>query len=317
MTTETPAPGVPGALLPPETVRALSRLNPWVSTAHLLGEWVAIGGAIALCHQFWHPALYLVAVLFIGARQHALGILMHDAAHVRLFNHRRLNDAVANLFLAWPILYTMEGYRRNHLAHHVHLNTAEDPNWARKTHIEWQFPQPARRMAWALLKEALGLNLARRFRVLGEHAQKAGKANVGRFAFYAVVLAIVAWQGWWAHFGLYWVVPLATWLQVVLRIREIADHSATDNTHDLNKTRTVTLSGWERVFVASKGINYHIEHHLYPSVPFYRLKQLHAALLNEPTYQAHAHRTHGYLGVLRECVDGWGDRLRPPHSPST
>jgi fatty acid desaturase len=298
----TPLDGIPNRLAPPEAVRALSALNPWVSSAHIAGEWLAIAGAVALCTHFWHPALYAVAVLFIGARQHALGILMHDAAHYRLFADKRLNDAVANLFLAWPILYAMAGYRRNHLAHHAHLNTEADPNWARKTDAEWDFPQPASRMAWALAKEGLGLNLARRFRVLGEHAKQSGGKAWARYAFYGVVVGLVAFQGWWAPFLLYWVVPLATWLQVVLRVREIADHSGTANTHDLNRTRTVYLAWWERLFVASKHINYHIEHHLYPGVPFYRLPKLHALLLEHPTYRAEAHRTHGYWAVLRECI---------------
>ena len=31
----------------------------------LLGEWVSIAGAIALCTLFWHPVLYVFAVMFI------------------------------------------------------------------------------------------------------------------------------------------------------------------------------------------------------------------------------------------------------------
>jgi fatty acid desaturase len=43
--------------------------------------WVMIAVAMGLCSYFWHPALYLIAVMFIGSRQHALIIMGHDASH--------------------------------------------------------------------------------------------------------------------------------------------------------------------------------------------------------------------------------------------
>jgi len=38
----------------------------------------AIVAAIYLCERFWSPLMYLLAIAIIGARQHALLILMHD-----------------------------------------------------------------------------------------------------------------------------------------------------------------------------------------------------------------------------------------------
>jgi len=63
----------------------------------------AIVAAIYLCERFWSPLMYLLAIAIIGARQHALLILMHDGVHYRLFRNRRLNDCVSEL-LAWPHL---------------------------------------------------------------------------------------------------------------------------------------------------------------------------------------------------------------------
>jgi hypothetical protein len=40
-----------------------------------------IAVAMGLCSYFWHPALYLIAVMFIGSPQRALIILGHDASH--------------------------------------------------------------------------------------------------------------------------------------------------------------------------------------------------------------------------------------------
>jgi hypothetical protein len=69
--------------LPHETIKQLSVLEPAKAIRATAEEWVAIAAAIAVCSFFWHPALYLAAVVLIGSRQHALLILGHDASHYR------------------------------------------------------------------------------------------------------------------------------------------------------------------------------------------------------------------------------------------
>src|SRR5262245_799593 len=69
--------------LPPQTVKELSVLEPAKAIRATAEEWFVIAAAIALCSFFWHPALYVVAVVVIGSRQHALLILGHDASHYR------------------------------------------------------------------------------------------------------------------------------------------------------------------------------------------------------------------------------------------
>src|SRR5438132_5112199 len=113
-------------------LQALSRLNPYLSTYHILLEWGGVVLAAMLCRHFWNPLLYAATVAFIGARQHALLILMHDGTHYRLFRRRSLNDWVTELFLAWPHLVAMRSYRQNHLAHHNYVNTEQHPDWRRK-----------------------------------------------------------------------------------------------------------------------------------------------------------------------------------------
>ena len=76
---------------------------------------------------------------------------------------------------------------------------------------------------------------------------------------------------------------------------------------ELGKTRTVIPNFLEAWFLAPHGLNYHIEHHLYPSVPFYRLGDLHRTLMQDEHFAARAHITRGYLtGLLGEIwLDGW------------
>ena len=77
---------------------------------------------------FWHPALYVLAVMVIGSRQHALLILGHDASHYRYLPTRWQNDLFANLFLMWPTFASVEGFRKFHGTHHQYTNLPNDGN---------------------------------------------------------------------------------------------------------------------------------------------------------------------------------------------
>jgi hypothetical protein len=57
--------------LPPTMIKELSVLEPAKAIRATAEEWVAIAAAIAVCSLFWHPALYVAAVVVIGSRQPA------------------------------------------------------------------------------------------------------------------------------------------------------------------------------------------------------------------------------------------------------
>ncbi len=103
---------------------------------------------------FWNPVLYLLAVMVIGSRQHALMILGHDASHYRYLPTRWQNDLFGNIFLMWPTFASVEGFRKFHGTHHQYTNLPGDGNrqiW--RTHdangeLEpgWVFPKT--RLGW-------------------------------------------------------------------------------------------------------------------------------------------------------------------------
>jgi fatty acid desaturase len=303
----------PPVALPAGTLRELSRIDPLRSLAHVALEWMGIAAAIALSERFFSVPLYIVAVLWIAARQHALAILMHEGAHFRLFRSRFLNDAASELLLAWPLLMTTRAYRRSHFAHHRHVNTVEDPDWVRKQTEEWAFPKDRRDLAWMLFKDASGLSLPRWALMVVALSGLAGRAEVRRtlaewplLVARALCLAAATAAAVRLDLGrpllLYWFIPLWTWFLAIMHIRSIAEHFAIDDERALTRTRTTYPSLLERLFVCPKNIGYHLDHHLFPSVPFHRLPELHATLLADEEFRRRAHITRTYLGVLAECT---------------
>jgi fatty acid desaturase len=93
-----------------------------------------------------------------------------------------------------------------------------------------------------------------------------------------------------------------TLLNLINRIRATAEHLRVPATHELNATRTVLPSWWERLLIAPYGVNFHLEHHLFPSVPGYNLRRLHRGLMQDPEFAERAHITRGYVGLFRELM---------------
>ena len=126
---------------------------------------------------------------------------------------------------------------------------------------------------------------------------------VARYGFYAAVLGIVAYFGALEAFALYWIVPMFTWLVLIMRIRSIAEHHAIDEPQSAypgrGRRRRRCSSGF---FLRRRTSTIDIEHHFFPSVPFYRLPELHALLMSKPGYREGAHMTRTYWGVLEESV---------------
>jgi fatty acid desaturase len=289
-------------------LHSLSRVNPFISACHIAREWIGVLLAATLCQHFWHPLLYLAVVAFIGARQHGLLILMHDGTHYRLFRNRRLNDWLTELLLAWPHLATMRSYRENHLAHHNYVNTEKDPDWARKKdNDEWNFPQSARTLLGILLRDLIGIggiNLIRLASSMSSAAPVAGKAfSRIRLGFYVIVIGGLIAAGCGKALLLYWVAPYFTWLILIMRIRSIAEHFAIEGRPGVyGQTRTTYAGLLARLLVAPNYVNYHLEHHFFPSVPFFRLPQLHLLLMSNEEFAATAHITQGYGRLLKECL---------------
>ncbi|TFV28189.1 hypothetical protein E4K66_39150 [Bradyrhizobium frederickii] len=140
-----------------DNLKKLSIVQPWKMVAAVALDWAVIASAIALSSYFGVVWFYLLAAAVIAGRMHGLGVLTHEAAHFRFLKSRKTADAIADVFFAWPMLATVEGYRQNHLAHHQHTNTDRDPDWAAKLGTTaFTFPQ----RAWVMSLNLLGYLLA-------------------------------------------------------------------------------------------------------------------------------------------------------------
>ncbi len=131
-----------------------------------------------------------------------------------------------------------------------------------------------------------------------------------------VLFAGLAAIGYWWLYVVMWLLPLATWYQLVSRIRNIAEHAVVpDNDDPLRNTRTTCANPLERLLLAPYWVNYHLEHHLFMFVPCWRLPQAHRALLGAG-FRGAIELQPNYLTVLRLATARLADSTGGPGSGS-
>mmetsp|Transcript_54449 Transcript_54449/g.151698 ORF Transcript_54449/g.151698 Transcript_54449/m.151698 type:complete len:479 (+) Transcript_54449:78-1514(+) len=125
-----------------------------------------------------------------------------------------------------------------------------------------------------------------------------------QIAFYAGVLSLVAATGCWAAVVKYWVLPMLIG-EPCHAFYHIADHLNCE--HDFRNGRGNTRTTTAPAFVSFNlwNMNYHAEHHLYPSIPFHSLPSAHKLL------QGHFERTSpSALSMHRQLLGRWMPHFR-------
>ncbi len=291
-------------LLTNEQVQRLRGKSDVVGALLVLHAWALILGSMALFVWWPNPFTFLLAVMVIGGRQLGLAILMHDAAHGLLFANRRLNDFAGAWLCAFPVFTSLSLYRPYHLKHHRFTQQAEDPDlglWA-------AFPITRKSLWRKVVRDLTGQTAFTRRR---EQFQRGIGLREGLIV-NAVLWAALAAAGYWWLYPVLWLLPLATWYQLVSRIRNIAEHAVVpDNDDPLRNTRTTYANPIIRLLVAPYWVNYHLEHHLFMFVPCWRLPQAHRALLAAGRREAMEVQP-GYRAVLRMATSLRNENERRP-----
>lgn len=293
-----------------KALKALYTTKPYLHTAAMVMDWAIILTTAFLCATYFHPLLYVLAVLIIGARMHALAILMHDASHFRFLRKKKMNDMITNIFSMYPLFSSIEQYRDNHLKHHRHLNTDDDPDWFIKLgKKEFTFPKTKKEFLLTVFsyftliagaKDAIWF--LKRFGGNSNVKKKSFKKKLPRLVFYIILITMISVLGIWKEFALYWLVPYFSTFFMFQYIRSVAEHfGELAYDHDLTNSRTIKVNLIERFFLSPHYVGYHLEHHLYPGVPFYNLPKLHELLMGVEAYKEKAHVTQGFWkGLMNE-----------------
>jgi fatty acid desaturase len=152
-------------------VNGLRRLDNVTNWFYLVRECLLLASVVALTIAFynvradwglawaWNVPVTLVAIALIGACQHRLTTLGHEASHYMLFRSRKLNELTSDFLCMFPMWSTTHHYRLQHLAHHQFPNDPErDPDVQQldASGHRYHWPMPPGRFVWeCMLKQIL------------------------------------------------------------------------------------------------------------------------------------------------------------------
>lgn len=373
-----------------QRVRRTDNVTNWY---YLARTWLylaaVIGGAIWFFHWrlenglsfWWNVPVSMLAILLVGAGQHQLTGLAHEASHHILFKNRLMNDFVSDWFCMFPMFSSTHHYRLQHMAHHQFVNDPiRDPDVSQlKTSGHWlNFPVSKREFIRSLLKQAWIPNLIRYIRIrakynsvgtdknpylkkgwkpskiplliglsfiFGMMGVLAGLVALGntlllavvppallaavclvyqkipdhlyhqsrvhpvipsrvmtqlRMTFITVLFTSLAWiqhvTGEWAaaYFLLLWALPIFTSFSLFMILRQQVQHGNGDRGW-LTNTRVFLVHPFINFAVFPLGQDFHLPHHMFATVPHYRLRELHEGLMGFEEYRKHAHVVEGYF----------------------
>ena len=152
-------------------VNALRKTDNWTNWFYLTREYLFLGSVVGLTIAFYQfrggwglhwlcdIPVTLLAIFLVGAGQHRLSTLAHEASHYMLFRNRLLNELASDFLCMFPLWSTTHHYRLQHLAHHQYPNDPErDPDVAQMeaSGHRFAFPMAPRRFVWeCVLKQVL------------------------------------------------------------------------------------------------------------------------------------------------------------------
>lgn len=238
--------------------------------------------------------LYLLA----AASLHGISLFTHEAVHGCLSRHRTWN-AVLGALCAWPVLQNFSAYRVLHLRHHEHLGEEGDPDhYPNYTRWTWMvFLMNWGRLllgypAYIIAIPILGFKHGSAWQRVGIAAEVIMAAGFLHGLSRLPVPVLV--HGW--------LIPML-FINTFVNIRGMSQHTLLEEHHGdpVRGTRTILTNPVTAFFMCNE--NYHLEHHLYPGVPWYHLPRIHRVLRAE-LVRSGAPFIPSYFAFVREFVVG-------------
>lgn len=294
--------------VPQDLLRRLHRRRPVLHFLVLGWQLLLLAGGGALAWRelaWWWSA---VGVVVLGFTIFNFTVMLHEVVHETVFARRRpaLDRALGHFYAFWSGISATQ-FTRWHLDHHAQLGDAgRDP---KRHHLS---PKRNRRWFKALyLTPALIPIYFRAARRESAGYPEAIRRAIRRertltVAGHLAILALLSGLGGAAAAAKVYLLPVFLVFPVAFTLNRLGQH------YDIvpgDPARWGTVMRpsrfWDAAFLWS---GYHLEHHYFPRVPFYRLRALHRAL--GPFFAEIGAEKSGYARLLWL----WFVENRAPHT---
>jgi beta-carotene hydroxylase len=262
-----------------------------------------------------HVACALVLGLIGGHGMHLLTFVGHEGMHTNLHRNKYVSAALAVLFSSLVPFFFIVGFAMTHWKHHRFTGQSNDPDVQIYSHYRsfWSRFFAARSGSVRVyLKNALRMGLAlpwpdnTKLPFTQREMCWITRINIALGLCAVTVYAFIWYRSLWLGFTVM-LIPYFG-LYVMSALRAFIEHTGTEPGR-YRDSRSYTSPLHTALFFGS---NFHLEHHLYPAVPCYRLPALHEHLASHGLLEATgAQVERSFLGAFRyttarfqyPCVD--------------
>ena len=293
----------------PIELRHPSALGSISVIGHALGLFVLPAALVRLLFALPlpHPlqiGLALPLILLAGQGLHMLGFLGHEGLHFSLHPNRKVSAALGVFFSSLVPGHLDMGFAISHWNHHRFTNEPNDPDCAVfKRHRTLLGRLLFARVDAELLYAANTARLALGRPLPFEYKFPLGEATVRTLARWNLVsslLILVLYGTLTAIDPLTGLVSIGMpflFVTLISGLRPYIEHADT-SVGETKDTRTRKSLLHTALYL---GTNYHIEHHLYPNIPCYRLPEVHR-ILDQQGLLVGAPVETSFLGSLRHAT---------------
>ncbi len=291
-----------------EELRAFHVKRPWRHLMIAARQFAILGLATWGLITLSNPLLWIPLAFVQGFTVFNFTVLLHEGVHHTIFEH---SHPRAERMLAWlyavPSGISSSQFTRWHLDHHAELGSDDDD--PKRHHLS-----PKRNARWFKLLYCSPALFPIYFRAARKESatypeplqqQIAFERKVSIAAHLGVIVTIAFVFGLAAALRAY-IVPVFFVFPIAFTLNRLGQHYDIDPS-DPAKWGTLMRGHWFWDF-AFLNSNYHLEHHYFAGVPFYRLPALQRAL--RPFYARHQMRWQNYSGLLY----AWFVENRAPHT---
>ena len=289
-------------------LRELHRKSAWRHLVVAMRQFAILGLATYGLIRFDNPLVWVPLAIVQGFTIFDFTILLHEVVHHTVFDrpHPAAERALALLY-AIPSGISASQFTRWHLDHHAELGSDDDD--PKRAHLS-----PKVNARWYKLLYCTPALFPIYFRAARRESASyptALQQTIGWERKVSIAAHLSAIGLLWYFFGPYAavrtsIVPVFFVFPIAFTLNRLGQHYDIDP-DDPAKWGTLMKGHWFWDF-AFLNSNYHLEHHYFPGVPFYRLPSLQRMLV--PFYQRKGMRWQTY-GRL---VYGWIVENRAPHT---
>ncbi|HVC20259.1 MAG TPA: fatty acid desaturase [Vicinamibacterales bacterium] len=297
-----------GTVLPRETLRAFHRKSAARHLITAVRQFAILGACTWGLIRVSNPLVWLPLAVVQGFTIFNFTVLLHEVLHQLVFERPHPHaERLLGFLYAVPSGISASQFTRWHLDHHAELGSPDDD--PKRHHLS-----PKRNARWFKLLYCspalfpIYFRAARRETATYPPALRrriAAERWLSIAAHLGVLAAIWLLAGAGAAARAY-VIPVFFVFPIAFTLNRLGQH------YDIDPADPATWSTlvrghwfWDFAFLNS---NYHLEHHYFPGVPYYRLPALQRAL--RPFYARRGMRWQGYGGLIY----GWLIENRAPHT---